>query len=621
MDKLGISDYRELVRRSIEDVEWFWKIAVEELKVEWFKPYEKVLDTSEGIEWAKWFINGKLNVTYNAVDRHADSWRKDKVAFIWSGEDSYVRKYTYKDVSFEVDAFANALKELDVRKGDVVAMYIPMLPETVFALFATLKIGAIAAPIFSGFGPSAVAIRLKDAGAKVLVTADGYYRRGKPIKLKEMADEAVEKSGVVENEVVCKRLGIKVPWFERDVWWHEAISWNPAKCQNEPMDADDPALLLYTSGTTGRPKGAVISHAGALLQSSKEIYFNLDLKDDDVFLWITDIGWMMGPWQIIGVQHLGGTHLIFEGALDYPQPNRLWRIIEDFKVSILGGSATAFRMLKKYGDEWAKAHDLSSLRMLGNTGEPIDPDTWEWIMSIGGWRCPMINLSGGTEIFGCFLLPSPIVPLKPSTLHGPGLGMDVDVFDEEGKPVRGEVGYLVCKKPAPSMTRGFWKDPARYLETYWSKWPNVWYHGDWASVDEDGFWFLHGRADDVIKVAGKRVGPAEVESILNEHPAVYESACIGLPHELKGEEIACFIVLKPGYAVSEELEGQLKGMVVEQLGKPFEPKYIKFVADLPRTRSGKIMRRLVKAVVLGKELGDTSALENPEALNEVLKAV
>ncbi len=622
MNKHGIRDYKELIRHSTEDVEWFWNAAIEELKVEWFEKPKKTLDTSEGIQWAKWFVEGKLNITHNCVDRHANSWRKNKIALVWVGEDGEEKKYSYWDLHLEINRFANALKSLGVNKGDTVGLYIPMLPETVISLFAILKIGAIAVPVFSGYSPAAVSTRLENAGSKVLVTADGYYRRGRVIRLKEMADEAVEAAGNVEKVVVCKRVGIDASMTKgRDLWWHELAEEHSAECESEALDSDAAALLLYTSGTTAKPKGTIISQAGALLQSSKEIFFNLDLKDDDVFFWITDIGWMMGPWQIIGVQHLGGTHLIFEGAPDYPKPDRLWRMMERFGVTILGGSATVFRMLKKYGDEYVKSHDLRSLRILGNTGEPIDPDAWLWLhKTVGGERCPFINLSGGTEIFGCFLLPLPIMPFKPSTLGGPGLGMDVDVFDDDGKPVRGEVGYLVCKKPAPSMTRGFWKDPQRYIETYWSRWPNVWYHGDWASIDDDGFWFLHGRADDVIKVAGKRVGPAEIESILNQHPATYESACIGVPHEVKGEETMCFVVLKPGYRPSQGLGEELVAEVVKHMGKPFKPRDVCLVGDLPRTRSGKIVRRLIRAAVLGKGLGDTSVLENPKALEEIARS-
>lgn len=622
MDKHGIKDYKALIKRSTEDIEWFWETAIKELNVEWFKEFEKVLDQSKGIQWTKWFIEGKINITHNCVDRHTKTWRKNKLALIWSGENGEEKRYCYQDLYYEVNRFANALRDLGVKKGSTVGLYIPMLPETAISLFAILKIGAIAVPIFSGYSQAAVSTRLKNAESKVLVTADGYYRRGKIVKLKEMADDAVKAAENIEKVIVCKRTGIDVPWTNgRDVWWHELVEEQPMECESEAVDSESPALLLYTSGTTAKPKGTIISQAGALLQSSKEIYFNLDLKEEDVFFWITDIGWMMGPWQIIGVQHLGGTHLIFEGAPDYPKPDRLWSMIEKLGVTTLGGSATVFRMLKKYGDKYVESHDLRNLRMLGNTGEPIDPDTWLWLhKTVGKEKCPIINLSGGTEIFGCFLLPLPIMPLKPSTLGGPGLGMDIDVFNEKGKPVKGEVGYLVCKKPAPSMTRGFWKDPKRYIKTYWSIWPNIWYHGDWASIDEDGFWFLHGRTDDVIKVAGKRIGPAEIESILNQHPAIYESACIGSPHEVKGEEIICFVILKPSYEANQGLRDELIGEVIKHMGKPFKPRAINIVNDLPRTRSGKIVRRLIRAAMLGKDFGDTSVLENPMALKEITKA-
>jgi len=560
-----------------------------------------------------------MNVVHNVLDRHKSKLR-NKVAFIWEGEDGEVRKYTYLELYREVNKFANILKSLGVKKGDVVSMYLPMFPETVITMLATMKIGAISLPIFSGFSASAIATRLKDSEAKVVVTADASYRRGKLVPLKSELDKALEETKV-ESVIVVNRANSEIEMKEeRDYYWDEL---DESKiCETVPVESNDPALLLYTSGTTGKPKGVVLSHIGTLLQSSKEIFFNLDLKPEDVFLWITDIGWMMGPWQIIGCQHLGGTHVLFEGAPDYPTNDRIWRMIEDFEITILGGSATVFRMLKRYGKEVLEEHDLSHLKATGNTGEPIDHDTWMWLLKdVGEERCPIINLSGGTEIFGCFLLPSPVMPLKPTTLGYPGLGMDIDVFNDEGKPVRQEVGYLVCKKPAPSMTRGFWRDPDRYIRTYWTRWKGIWYHGDWAYIDEDGFWYLLGRADDVIKVAGKRMGPAEVETIVNSIPAVQESACVGVPHELKGEVVWVFVTLKPGYDPSEELRREIEQRIVKELGKPFRPEKILFVPDLPRTRSGKIMRRLVRAVVTGQELGDTSALENPESLNKIKSAL
>lgn len=614
MDAEGFSDYRQMVEKSTEDIEWWWSKAVEWLNVEWFEPYDKVFDMSRGIEWTDWFPGGKVNVVYNALDRHRK--RRNKLAFIWQGEDGEVRKYTYLELYREVNRLANALKAYGVGKGDVVALYLPMFPETVVTLFAAMKIGAVAMPIFSGYSSAAIQTRLADSVAKVAVTADASYRRGKVTPLKPELDKALEGTSV-EKVVVVNRADAEVEMKEdRDVYWDEIRE--SSKCETVEMDPNDPALLLYTSGTTGKPKGVVLSHAGVMLQSSKEIFFNMDLKPDDVFLWITDIGWMMGPWQIIGCQHLGGTHVLFEGAPDYPEKDRIWAMIEEFEITQLGGSATVYRLLKRYGDEIVKEHDLSSLKATGNTGEPIDHDTWMWLLKVvGEERCPIINLSGGTEIFGCFLLPSPAMPLKPTTLGYPGLGMDIDVFDDAGNSVRQQIGYLVCKKPAPSMTRGFWRDPERYIKTYWSRWKGVWYHGDWAYVDEDGFWFLFGRADDVIKVAGKRMGPAEIETIVNSIPAVQESACIGVPDELKGEVIWVFVTLKPGFSPSEELEKEIVDRIVKEFGKPFKPERVVFTPDLPRTRSGKIMRRLIKAVVAKQDLGDTSALENPDSLDKI----
>ena len=622
MDRHGFESYRDLIRKSVEDVEWFWSEAEEELGIEWFQPYTRVLDTSRGVQWARWFIGGRMNVAHNALDKHAASEARDRIAFTWAGEDGSVERYTYSELHREANRLANELEALGVGVGDPVALLLPMIPETVVSLFAILKAGAIVLPIFSGLGPPAIATRLRRSGAKVLITVDGTHRRGRVIRIKEDLDEAAEEAPELEKVIVVKRLGIDVPWKEgRDIVWSEALAGQSAEYDTKQLDPEHPALFLYTSGTTGRPKGAIISHAGALLQSSKEIHFNMDLKPGEVLMWITDIGWMMGPWQIIGVQSLGGSHVIFEGTINYPQPDRVWAMIERFGITHLGGSATAYRMLKSLGDEWVKAHDLSSLRVTGNTGEPIDPDTWTWLMeTVGEGRCPLINLSGGTEIFGCFLLPLPVMPLKPSTLGGPGLGMAIDVFDDGGESITGEVGYLVCKKPAPSMTRGFWKEDERYIETYWSRWPGVWFHGDWASVDEDGYWFLHGRTDDVIKVAGKRLGPAEVESIINENRAVRESACIGLPHELKGEVLVCFVALKPGYEPSPELEEEIRGLIVASMGKPFAPEDVILVGDLPRNRAGKIMRRIVKALMLGREPGDISVVENVEALDEIRRA-
>ena len=626
MQRHGIKTYEDLIARSTDDIEWFWDAAMKDLGIAWYRPYQKVLDTSAGIPWARWFVGGKTNIVYNCLDRHLSA-RSGKTALIWEGEEGAVRKMSYGDLSREVGRLANALKGLGLQKGDTIGLYMPMCPEMVAAFYAGLKLGAIVIPIFSGFASAPLTSRLAHAGAKILITADASLRRGKIHPIKPEADAAAAHLPGLRHLIVVKHLGTEILWNPgRDLWYHELIAGRPdppeADCDTEQMESEDFALILYTSGTTGQPKGAVHTHGGCLAQMGKELGYHFDLKPEDRFFWLTDIGWMMGPWMIIGVHLFGGTILIMEGAPDYPQPDRLWEIIERHRVTIFGISPTAIRMLMRAGDAWAERHDLSSLRILGSTGEPWDEESYLWFFrKVGGGRIPIINISGGTEIVGCFLAPLPITPLKACTLRGPGLGMDVDVFDDQGQPVRGQRGHLVCKKPAPSMTRGFWKDPDRYLETYWSRWPNVWFHGDWAYIDREGYWFLEGRSDDTIKVAGRRTGPVEIEEALIAHPAVSEAAAVGAPDPVKGEEVVAFVVLKPGYTPDERLREELKAQVVRVLGKTLRPKTVRFVTDLPKTRSAKIVRRVIRAKYLGQaDLGDLSSIENPQAIEEITKA-
>ncbi|MBU3897264.1 MAG: acetate--CoA ligase [Nanoarchaeota archaeon] len=622
MDKHGIKDYDDLIKRSIDDIEWFWDAAMKDLNIEWYKPYTKVLDDSAGIEWTKWFIGGKLNIIHNCLDRHAEGSKKNNIACIWEDEKGDSKKLTYLELYKETNKLANALRNIGVGKGDTVGIYMPMVPEIVAGFLAILKIGAIAVPIFSGFGSIALASRLEIAGVKVLLTADGTYRRGKTIQIKKEADGGLDKVPSLEHVIVYKRTGADVPWTEgRDIWWHDFVKDQSDECKTEVMDSEDNCMILFSSGTTGKPKGTVHTHGGSQSQLAKELGYAFDVKENDVFFWLTDIGWMMGPWMIIGVQTFGGAIFIFDGAPDYPKPDKLWELIDKHKITTLGISPTAIRLLIKYGDEWVANHDLSSLRLLGSTGEPWDPESWNWFFNnVGKSKLPIINISGGTEIVGCFLSPLPITELKPTTLRGPGLAMDIDVFDDNGKPVRDQMGHLVAKKPAPSMTRGFWKDKQRYIETYWSRWPGIWYHGDWASIDQDGFWFLHGRSDDVIKISGRRVGPAEIEAALLENPSVSEAAAIGVPHEIKGEDVICFVVLKPKFSASETLRDELKQQVINVMGKSLKPQDVKFVSQLPKTRSAKIVRRAVRAKYLGNDLGDTSSIENLSALDEIQNA-
>jgi acetyl-CoA synthetase len=597
MRRLGFTRREEFIRYSQLNLEEFWAAMATELGIRWFQPFEKVLDSSEGVEWSRWFLPGKLNIADNCLDRHKDSRR---VAIISEGEDRPPREVTFAGLYLEVNRLANALKSMGLRTGDRVALCMPMVPEIVAILYACFKLGLIAVPIFAGFGVGAIAMRLENSGARVVFTANELRRRGKPIPLRAKVEQAAQRAPAVERILAVDQ-------------WNALLAGQPAECETLPLDSETPALILYTSGTTGKPKGTVHVHAGALVQMAKEIYLAFDHKSLDRFFWLSDIGWMMGPWTIIGNHHFGGTVLLCDGAPDHPDASRLWQIIERHGVTAFGISPTAIRLLMR--SDSAKRHAMASLRLLGSTGEPWDETSYLWFFeNVGKGRAPVINISGGTEIAGCFLFPLPIQPLKPCTLGDAAPGMATEVVDESGRPVRGRMGYLVCTRPAPSMTRGVWGDPERYLETYWSRWPGVWSHGDWASVDEDGCWFLHGRADESMNVAGRKVGPAEVEDALMEHPAVAEAAVIGVPDGITGEAIVGFVVLKKDWAEAEGLQDGVTNQVVESLGPAFRPRAVRFVPALPKTQSGKVVRRLIRQQYLGEVLGDTSTVENPAAL-------
>ena len=620
----GIATYEELLARSVGDVAWFWDAAVKDLGIEFFEPYSEVLDTSGGIEWATWFGGGSVNLAYNCVDRWAER-TPDAVAVLWEGEEGEVRSVTYRELRELSDQLANGLASLGIAKGNAVGIFLPMSPEVVAAVMACAKRGAMWLPIFSGFGADAVAQRLRDAGARLLVTADGFPRRGKTVRMKEVADQAVAVCPTVEHVLVWSRLGRDdAPWTEgRDVRWDELLSAQASSFETERLDPEHPLFIAYTSGTTGRAKGAVHAHGGFLVKVAEEVAYQVDLHAGEILFWVSDLGWIMGPWEIVGATALGSTVFLYDGAPNHPGPDRIWDMVERHRITTLGVSPTLIRALIPAGEEEVRKHDLSSLRILGSTGESWDPESYRWyFQEVGGGRCPVINISGGTEVGACFLSPHPINELKPCTLRGPALGMDIDVFSPEGRPVpRGEVGELVCKKPWPGMTRGVWGDPERYLDTYWRRWPGVWVHGDWASVDEDGFWFLHGRSDDTMNIAGKRLGPAEVESALADHPAVAESAAVGIPHEVKGEAIWCFAVAKPGHETGEDLAQELAALVADRLGKSFKPERVVFVPELPRTRSAKILRRVIRATVLREDPGDLSSLENPSAIEAIRERV
>ncbi|MCC6703814.1 MAG: AMP-binding protein, partial [Thermomicrobiales bacterium] len=584
--------------------------------------YDRALDRSNGIPWARWFEGGAFNYVTNALDRWIDAGRGDDAALIWEGDDGAVTRWSFSELAEETNRVGNALRELGVERGDRVGIFLPMLPETVATVLACGRIGAIFTPMFSGYGPDAVAMRLKDAGAKLLVTADGFYRRGGGVPMKAVADVALADAPSVESVLVVRRSGEDIAWSEgRDHWYHEVVGRQSDELAAVETDASEPYMIIYTSGTTGKPKGALHCHAGFPIKAAHDLAFCFDLHADDTLFWMTDLGWMMGPWLIGGGLMLGAAIVLFEGTPDYPNPDRLWEIIERHKVTVFGVAPTAVRALMPKGTEWPRRHDLTSLRVLGSTGETWNPGPWQWYFEeIGGGERPVINYSGGTETGGGIVGGNTLGDIKPCSFSGPVPGMAAEVVDEAGQRVRGAVGELVIQQPWVGMTQGFWNDPERYLETYWSRFPDTWVHGDWAEVDADGFWYIRGRSDDTLKVAGKRIGPAEVESAAVAHEAVQEAAAIGLPHEVKGESVHVFCVLRPGFEASDPLAEEVRRSIGKQLGAALRPEEVRFVRDLPRTRNAKIMRRVIRAAYLDQPVGDVMALENPAAVEEIRSA-
>ncbi len=622
MTRYGLDSFEALLSRSTADVAWFTDAVLKYLDITFLRPYNSVVDLSKGIQWPQWCVGGMLNITYDCVDKRFGIEAQNRAAIIYESEEGNNRTLTYSDLFFEVSRCANVLRSFGLKKGDVVGLFMPMTPEIVIALLAIVKIGGIVLPLFSGFGATALATRLNDAGAKALITADGFFRRGNLAPLKPVADEAAAQIPTLQKMLVVKRAGNEVKMQPgRDEWWHDEMDAQPDYAHSEPTLAEDPLMIIYTSGTTGKPKGAVHTHCGFPVKAAQDMAFGTDLQPGEIIYWLTDMGWMMGPWEVFGATLLGATMFLYDGALDYPGPDRLWSMVHRHQINVLGVSPTLIRTLIKSGDEPTKKYDLSSLRAFASTGEPWNPDPWLWLFNtVGGGRLPIINYSGGTEVSGGILMGNPLLPLKPCAFSGPCPGIAADVFDENGQPVRNTVGELVIKAPWIGMTRGFWKDPQRYEETYWSRWKDVWVHGDWAAVDADGSWYILGRSDDTIKVAGKRLGPAEIESALAAHPAVAEAAAIAVPDEVKGNEVVCFCVLKPDNSPSAELREALKEKISAELGKPLKPREIKFVRDLPKTRNAKVMRRVIRAAYLGQDPGDLSALENPAVVEEIRKA-
>ena len=601
--RLGAGSYAELHRISIEEPDRFWPVLVDDLGIEFSEPWTSVVDSSRGPEWSTWFNGGRINIARVCLHRWVAAQPGDE-AFVGLYEDGGRESLTFAEASRQVTQLAEALTELGVGAGDRVAIYMPMSPAVAVAAHACAHIGAVHVPIFSGFAAPAIASRLDDSQAKVAICADWSLRRGKRIEMRATLDEAGPHA-----------LEHVIEWSRETRSWPELVTRQPGALAPVEVDSEATYLLAYTSGTTGRPKGALLVQGSFLVSIAREAAYQTDVKQGDRVHFATDMGWIMGPWTVVGAGAAGATIVFAEGAPDWPH-DRLWKLVESEQVTMLGLSPTLVRALIPHGEP---AANLTTLKALCTTGEPWNPDPYHWLFEhVGGGTTPIVNISGGTEVGACFLTTVITEPIKPVALGFPALGQDMDVVDALGHSVRGEVGELVCRRPWPGMTRGVWGDNARYLETYWSRFPGVWTHGDWASVDADGYWFLHGRSDDTLNIAGKRIGPAELESAAIGSGIVAEAAAIGVPHAVKGEVAWIFCIVKPG---EEREDERVADAVTAVLGKAFKPDRIVWVDALPKTRSAKIVRRAVRARVLGKDPGDLSSLENPESLDAIGEAI
>ncbi len=616
--------YKNYTNLAIENIEDFWDKEARNL--DWYKSWNKVLEWKN--PFAKWFVGGKINACYNAVDRHIKTEKKTKAAIIWESEPGDTRVLTYLDLFREVNNFASALKKLGIKKGDKIAICMPMIPEFQIAILSAARIGAIFTVIFSGFSANALAGRINDSQAKLVITTDGGYRRGKIIELKNIVDDAVKETPSVKNVIVYKRVGNDIKMVnKRDHWWDDLVKNEIAYVEPEQVESSHPLYILYTSGTTGKPKGVVHSTGGYLLYANRTTKWVFDVNDEDIYWCSADIGWVTGHTYIIfGPLSNGITSIMYEGAPDYPNKDRWWEIIEKYKVTILYTAPTAIRALMKFGDELPNKHDLKSLRILGTVGEPINPAAWEWYYNvIGGGRCPISDTWWQTETGGALISASPnlgLVPLKPGSATYPLPGIEADIVDEKGNALEnGRKGYIVIKKPWPGMFMGLYNDDVRYKEVYWSKFPGIYYPGDYALKDNDGYFWLLGRADEVLNVAGHRLGTIEIEDVLVSHSSVAESAVAGRPDDIKGEAIVAFVTLKQGYEPTEELRQELTKHVKVELSSIAVPSELYFVNTLPKTRSGKIMRRIVKAIASGKTVGDITTIEEEASVDEIRDAL
>jgi len=624
----SLEEYKALYNWSIKDPEGFWGKMAEQLH--WYKKWDKFLEYDfKNKPEVRYFIGGKINVSDNCLDRHLDTWRKNKAAIIWQGEpDEDTRVYTYQQLHHEVSKFANVLKKLGVKKGDTVSIYLPMIPELAIAMLACVRIGAVHSVVFGGFSAEALRDRILDCKSRVLVTADGYWRSGRQIKSKDNADAAVALCPDVEDVIVVKRLGIDIPMMEgRDRWWQDEMNAPDisAECEPEQMDADAPLFILYTSGSTGKPKGVVHTQGGYLLHCYQTMKWIFDTKEEDTYWCTADVGWVTGHSYIVyGPLAIGAASLMFESVPTYPHPDRFWQVVEKFGVNVFYTAPTVIRALMREGEDWPNKHDLSSLRLLGSVGEPINPEAWMWYHRvIGKERCPIVDTWWQTETGGILITPLPgAIPTKPGSATLPFPGVEPIILREDGKEAGvNEGGWLCIRKPWPGMMRTIYRDPERFKQTYFSKFPGYYNTGDGARRDQDGYYWLMGRIDDVINVSGHRIGTAEVESSLVSHPKVAEAAVVGMPHQLKGQGIYAYVTVKTGVTTSPELEKELKNHVRQQIGPIATPDVIQFADGLPKTRSGKIMRRILVKIAAGdtENLGDTSTLADPSVVPTLLE--
>ena len=623
IDRLQADDYEDLLRKAAADPDWFWRQTIDFVDFRFETPYDQVCDRSAGAPWAKWCVGGRTNATLTLLDRHRGTPTYERTAVVYETEAGEASEWSFAELDRQTCRLAGALRDLGYGPGDAIGIYMPMVPEVVAAYFAIARIGAIVVPLFSGFGREAIVTRLADARAVGVISVDSTRRRGRDIGMKATMDEALADLPAVRHQIVLRQSDAPLDWQEgRDLDWRIITDGQPDDTPAEIVDADHPLLLVYTSGTTGKPKGTLLTHCGFPVKMALDLLVCMDLKPEDRMMWISDFGWVVGPMITTVCAMAGATMVLVEGTPDYPDPGRMWRLVEKHKVSFLGVAPTTIRGLMRAGLDEIEKWDLSSLRVLASTGEPWTEEAWDWCFEhVCKRKAPLFNWTGGTEIGGGILVGTMLHPLKSCAFGGPVPGMEADIFDDDGNSVPpGQVGELVLKAPSIGLTRGLWQDPERYLETYWSTYDNIWRHGDWASRDGDGMWYVHGRSDDTLKIAGKRTGPAEIEGLALATGLISEAAAIGLHDDRAGQQVMCVCVLAPGIEASEEVAATVRNAVADGLGKAFRPAHVLFVQDLPKTRNMKIMRRVVRAAVQGSSPGDLTALVNPEAVDYVRDA-